>query len=421
MRDAGPLSAAPPVTTFLVADSGSAARVRLRRPAEPRGDGLWTMDLEVTDVARAGTYAGVLRLDPAAADSPKLKATVHVQDFILWPLLVLVAGALLGGLGRRYVELLRERNRVRTTLASAVRSYRRAAAGAPASLPPLAGAEIEAERIDDALRHADAASEVRRAADAATALVQRLARWVQLRNALTGLQAAVEGVPADPEIEASDAIQDAEALLGDRTPDAEDADAVAQHVQLLADQRAIVRLIGETWREHVRLRAVLGTGEDHPEARAALRHQDPRTIYTQTPGPGSRDEADVARLLRRLATAARTLRWHAAEARTIFLSATEEDAAGAPGPAAEPFRVPDPASLEAEVRTWDYALFAVSVVVVALAYLIPLYIGKAYGSWDDYLTAFAAGFAGTLVIPWDRLPLFAETLRAPKADVAKIA
>ncbi len=70
-----------------------------------------------------------------------------------------------------------------------------------------------------------------------------------------------------------------------------------------------------------------------------------------------------------------------------------------------PTRVPSTEQVLDGVRTWDWLLFGISLIVASLAYLLPLYAGKDWGSGFDYLTAFAAGFAGTVAINAALFPL----------------
>lgn len=437
LRNAAPLSSAPPVTTLLVADNGEAAAVRLRRPAQGVGDGLWTMELEVTDVDRSGDYAGVLRLNPSADEGPELEVTVAVQDFIVWPLLAIIAGALLGGVGRRYIEIRRTRARVLAVLSEAIAAYDAAEKDAPASLSRLygdvgipygrtrlpAGGGAQAPAVEDIIRrvrHAVTASGRQEAVDDAAALTARLKRWVDLRNAVVALETVKAGALLTPDLADTLATHDAEALLRDEPPAIDDVDDVAARITLLDEQKEILLLIAEVWKVRAK---VSGTAPPDTVARF-----DPREIYRRGPGLGNRRREDVALLLHRLEDARRRLLWLAGElpqdedhaAAAVAGAGDERREAGARR-AAEPVIVPSPEELEADVQSWDLAMFAVSVVVIGLAYLIPLYIGKAYGSWDQYLTAFAAGFAGTVVIPWERLPVFADPLREPEGDAAKVA
>lgn len=427
LRDAAALARRPPVATLLVGDTGDAARVRLRQPPVPRGDGLWTMELQMTDVDRAGTFTGVLRLDPDAPATSQLEVTMRVQDFIVWPLLVLIAGALLGGLGRRYVEVVRERARIRDALVRAHRAYAAAQEHRPANLDPLSEATMaEFAGVLDGVRRARTADALTQGAEAASGAAARLARWVALRNGYVALRAEVDGLPPEAP-PGSDAVRDARELLAGEPPDVDDADAVAAHVRLVADQTGILAAMAAVWRERARLRA-LGDAQDMP------RGTDPEDPYGLAGAPIARGPEDVRLLLDRLADMARALRLVVAERsgqqRLQTAGATSAPAVlaltGAPVPTAPTapvagpslVAVPDPEDLEADVRVLDLAMFAVTVLVVALAYLLPFYVGKAYGGWDDYLSAFLAGFAGMLVIPWDRLPLFAPTLRPAKADGA---
>jgi hypothetical protein len=64
----------------------------------------------------------------------------------------------------------------------------------------------------------------------------------------------------------------------------------------------------------------------------------------------------------------------------------------------------------------DWILFIVIAVVTAVGYMIPLYTST-WGTWEDWVAAFAAGVAGQVVIKWALLPAL-RSKRLPSAASA---
>jgi hypothetical protein len=83
--------------------------------------------------------------------------------------------------------------------------------------------------------------------------------------------------------------------------------------------------------------------------------------------------------------------------------------------------VTTPEEIRAGLRKVDWFMWPLATAVAVLAFFLPYYTGKSFGSLDDYGLAFAAGFVGTLVINWDQLPVFRSYKKADaeKAEAAK--
>jgi hypothetical protein len=77
-----------------------------------------------------------------------------------------------------------------------------------------------------------------------------------------------------------------------------------------------------------------------------------------------------------------------------------------------------PEQIRAQVRKTDSEIFWITAVLTALVYLAGKYSAD-WGSWEDYLFAFAAGAVAPTVITWSLLPL-SRSYR-PQAAAAPVA
>jgi hypothetical protein len=66
----------------------------------------------------------------------------------------------------------------------------------------------------------------------------------------------------------------------------------------------------------------------------------------------------------------------------------------------------------------DWGITIAIAVVTVVAYMLPLYTGS-WGTWQDWLTAFAAGFLGQVAIKWALMPIFqSRRIRVPAPGAA---
>ena len=61
----------------------------------------------------------------------------------------------------------------------------------------------------------------------------------------------------------------------------------------------------------------------------------------------------------------------------------------------------------------------IAIALVSAAAYIPTFYTPTWGSWTDYVGAFAAGFLGKAAINWAALPLF-QSLRPAKAASTEV-
>jgi hypothetical protein len=74
-----------------------------------------------------------------------------------------------------------------------------------------------------------------------------------------------------------------------------------------------------------------------------------------------------------------------------------------------------PEAIERSIRRDDWTAFMAQSAVLATAYMLTIYVGKDFGGVPAYLTAFTAGAAGKLALPWD---LVFRSTRPPAAAAA---
>jgi hypothetical protein len=394
--------------------------------------------LAVVDVPRSGRYTGQFVIDPTAKEPKATEVTVGVQDSLLWPLLAVLLGALVGGVLVKRYDVHRGGKLLRASLEDAVEPYRdekRRTNAVPEPLRrprrfyldetiPDSGRVYprwrRTRRRDEPLvpklyRQTFAIgdnAELASAAVAIQALVARFGRWQQLNAAYHVLVAQLQTPPdATPPAPPGTKIRDDCDFLLDMTavePAYDDqAKALAQK---LSEQAAVVDV-------YAAAKAKL------PSAQWAARHPiaDPDAIYGNAAPVEARTPADWQTLRYALLRALRLLghpegvaaieRECAAPSNKLLEDIIVDQRLGFEpleplrrfGRAAV-LRFESPEQIRRVVRRWDWAVFWLVAVLTALGYLLPFYTGKDYGSVEDYLTAFAAGAVIPAAIGWALLP-----------------
>jgi hypothetical protein len=67
------------------------------------------------------------------------------------------------------------------------------------------------------------------------------------------------------------------------------------------------------------------------------------------------------------------------------------------------------------VRVWDVFVFASHAGFAAVAYLLTIWVATQFGSWDQYLAVFAAGFIGKVALDQTLKPMRSTRLTPPAA------
>ncbi|MDQ4041346.1 MAG: hypothetical protein M3141_06310 [Actinomycetota bacterium] len=353
-------------------------------------------ELTIGNVPSAGKYAG--KLVPRGDRADELGLTVHVQDWFVYPLVVLVAGVMLGGYGLQHFELWRRGAVMRRTIGDARDKW--CAAARPPALDTF-DFDAASQPARDALHCPGSVDDLEMAWDAADQFLDCAQRWLRLAQSLDELGAALEAlVVADPQLprQRGTVRWDTEAMLAERYS-GDDGPAADAAVERITSQAVVVGLYTRALK--------LGGGT------AAA------TIYDEAGPEVDRSEWLTRRLTDRLSRLVRRLIGDAAltqprpEVRMLshFVDAGGMVAANRAARMADTFdvvaRLRDvqrpPEDVRRTIRLWDKTVFSLQASVIAVAFLLSAYVGKDFGGWESYFLVFAAGFAGTVAIPWQLL------------------
>ncbi len=458
--------------TIIEAGDGKEARVELRAPGKT-ASALKETTLRVTETDGAGEYTGKLSLpaeDGKAAEA--LDVTLRVQDRWWFPLIVLLLGALLGGGGSRWYELHRGRELLKAELKRGVAAYGEAQEkasgvaglktldeeiGDTTSWPswlkcrfgtdkPTAGARKLYCQVSTA-RTAEDLEDAKRAVDA---LLGKINRWRQLDHALRQLKVAVAAAQRTNDAPAADGQT---VLDQDEIPLPADDAASTSLATAIEGQAAAIVLYDQAlplWQQIAER-----YDELDPNDRAAFARYNPAQIYDRHTSMEARSVRTTARLLEQLRIALAGLRRIEKELPLVVdadlggfmfgiapdydvdarldllmrrgLSATEKARlfrvpvlsgvfSLVPGALAHlrPVDVRTPDQIVSDVRALDWVVFFVTMIVTTAVYMVGLYVGKSFGSWNDYVAAFGAGFLGQLAVNWALFPLARSYLPGAK-------
>lgn len=394
--------------------------------------------LEVVDVPRPGKYTGQFVIDPTAKEPKAAEVTVDVQDSLIWPLLAVLLGALVGGVLVKRYDVYRGGKLLRASLEDAVEPYRNEKRRAndveeefrrpgrfylvnavPESgrvYPRWRRTPRREERLVPKLyRQTYAIGDNAQLASTAVAvkrLADRFARWQQLNAAYHALVARLKTPPqgTSPAPAGTKIRSDADFLLDMTAVEPADDDEAKLLAERLSEQAAVVEIY-----------AAAKAKVPSPAWATQYAIADPDAIYAQAPAVEARTLAGWHALRYELLRALRLL------AHPQGVAAIQRECAAGSNKGLdqiligerfgieplEPLRrfgraavlhFETPEQIRRVVRRWDWAVFALVSALTALAYLLPFYTGKDYGSLEDYLTAFAAGAIVPTAISWALLP-----------------
>lgn len=402
--------------------------------------GSFDVPVRVDEAKLTGKFTGSIPLAPETGSTTTIPVEVQVQDGFWWPLIVLAIFGFLGGYLVQHHNLNRRRAILQNTLRERIQSYRKAQAELPEIEPvdevligvePLYPTRSECRAKPRSLGHVgglfcdidDCKSDEEFTAAAARVaeVLAPIDRWERRADAYRALEAALTetAVPDD-----DPARQDAEGLLVTAAVDPETADAVTALLDRMRGQRLILP-------EYAALRDAWDALSD--AKKAASPELDPANVYKREAG---RDKAATLALRVALATAERRARdlkkapdvvveelkevtgpggvailaraTAAAAASRVPLSFFQEGATAEPASqAAAPPR--DTHRILSRVKWWDGVIATITVLLTAVAYLLPKYGTHTFGSWEDYLQLAAVAFLGSivtggLVLNWELFP-----------------
>lgn len=361
--------------------------------------------IEVTGASGVGTASTTVDLGGEAKPSQEIEVVVQVGDAIWFPLFVIIAGALLGKLLPTWWDIWRQGELLAPELRKAIAAYKEAKEGGdgPDSLDGrLTGFEATAKQLEGVSR----ASTLEEASAAAKSAIDQLEGWIAVRKALANLAKAVSEAkpvlgtsPAStkrPLLDSSDLLERSFTVSGDLAQSERWAKAIALQAEALQQYAAICTAAAlpnadgaDEWQqlkvEALQTYLAAGPPLSRSPRKAELLVETLRQIHGWKPGElGAQQRAAVLAMAASLSLRETALPFPFEEVVTR---------------AFEWFQPKGGRSQEevmARVRTGDWAIFLAVLLVSALAYLLPVYAGGPFGTWQQYLAAFVAG-AGTQV------------------------
>ena len=389
-------------------------------PKEGKRPRVREVEVNAGDIEHVGDYSGEIRLGRASEGTEAIPVTVKVQDWFLWPFFVLLLGAALGGYLMQRYDIHRNRDLHRSALKRAV--GRREEIDRLAERAGVYGA-------DDLLGPPDRRYPGRKACDIAADRARLPALWCEIHQTaeddeFVGLTAAVNAFIDDLErrwalVEAAAELRDAlDALPRNATPEiAKLADSLLLDIRDeppddRADEEALTKMLRGHARVFQKVKAIFvaatlvhrpaewvegeiaeaavpysGRLLSDPEAVDDLR-QDLAGLLERIVS-GQTDELEDVRVVHgpRFAFAGGV-----GDGRGLL----RDLRGGRPAVEEEQDRR-TPEQIVSALRRWDLWRAVVTVLVTAVAALLPIYVGENFGTWDDYLTVFAAGFLGQAV------------------------
>jgi hypothetical protein len=413
--------------TLAGSESGELVEVQLRRSgSQPRGlpANVIAAEAAVATEAVPGTYKGEFALD----EKRSLAIVVKVRDHIVWPILFVFVGALVGALATWFFDRYRRRQHLLSEVKRLVETYQAATSAQDELLTARFGAEPprphrlewpavpELERykcrpedasaqITDAPRQLlrlwcqlerAGSDDLERLAPLVDELDAALAVWLEIASELRALLIAVALVPDDSGI-----WSDSRGIVADAAVDAVDDDERAARIARIRRQVNVIaayKVVDDLFRET-------------SDRGTHINTLDPAAIYRAAGPERERSEASTQELLTRFAAARdRLLRIgpgpRRADERQVFALAgrafvpvlasnlSQAAAALAPRQLAAPQRALSSREMLRSLRRWTLLASILSAVVATAAYVLPFYAGDDFGSLADYAGALLAGGLG---------------------------
>lgn len=422
--------------TTINSDTGGSATVKLKRNSDSRSS------LRVTRLDRHGAYAGKLVLDPDAEKPRSLAVDIKTRDFLLWPLTFVLAGAWFGARVLRWNDVRRNRNLVQAMIKDSVDPYLDARKGPdgpdkrpdrfylkdllptdgspvypqgndcanPDNLAPVPGLYCKAASIDGEQALSDLLPEV-------TEITGNFDRWRKVEEAIDALKGAVATLPDDARY---NPMREDAALLAVRADVEPNDDRAASELVLLFHEEAAVAAAynharqmydkqPDGWRDmHKKVDPTLDlaalpgpairTAANAEQGALTLLYKAAALQHPERIPPDSEPDEQEARLdeLMESFSVRRARRFLQPDLQGIVIAARDL--------ASDNVDTRTPEQIRAEVRKTDTEIFWITAALTALVYLAGKY-SASWGSWEDYLFAFAAGAVAPTVITWSLLPI----------------
>ena len=420
---------------YLVSGSGGQLRADLADPIVRPSQSVITARLRIADIS-PGEYAGTVSLGPPAEKPPALEVTLKARDGFLWPWIVLVVGMFVGLGGTWAYDSWRRRRVLQSAVvdAAAWLQFVPCPKGVYDIQSGLVGDDVNKNLFPRGIACRGqtlgvpklyckiARSWTGEALDGRTeevqALLARTDRWYRAGAALHAMNAA-SGLIL-PERELAGIRNETSALAQSVATEPADDEAELTISRIKA-QAQVLSIFAEAWR------LFLKAGSPSASSPAAL--------YAGVPAATERSPEDSRKLIGRLRSLAIALQQATAPpielGTTLFLF-------GAPGeslatnlttPAAAEPEVAEPpwtvdeggfqlsSRIRRRLRVFDVLIFGSHVLVATAAFLLPIWLASSFGSLDQYIAVFAAGFLGKVALDEAIAPVRSVRL-APIAPVA---
>jgi hypothetical protein len=394
--------------TLLASSAGHSMKARLveAEDTQPVPDGLTEQRLVVADLSAVGTYAGNLELEPG---SDKIAVEAKVRDIILWPLVIVGVGALIGGYGATRFQRWRTRRLLLAEVERVRAEYQSRKETSPIGPPPAAASDEALTGLTSEISSAQSSEEL----DELTERVRGARDAVRVWRAIdTAARAVIEvsHVPPDADVVDTDtqASLDATKWLSD------DVAAATRVAAALRRQQRILRAFARayaSWPEEAIRRYRVHTGAFGDDAKTAVlvgslerTPEQPDLIFVL---PDQDEPPFVADYLESLRQGDR------------LLASTTLDAFGV-APARHVTHVElSPEQIERPVRRWDRRIAIATFFLTILAFVLSVYDDD-FGTWDDYAKALGAGLLGQVggAALWNLFPGL-RSYRLPLAKPSK--
>lgn len=418
----------------LASDSGSRLGIILRDPTDGDDSMPAGVSVHLGGATSAGAYKGAVPFDPSDPESKTLMVTVHVQDFVLWPLLAVAVGSAAAYL----FAVRRDQQRPKDVLLARIAGLAGPfpiATTCPYRLtklptrqpswrcPPAAGAS----RLEDLYCAVETARNLEALDEVATEVadisdgVGHLERACKLQKALV---TAIEehqppgDVPPPMFAHAQKLIDTAPTVataadakkLADSLAD--QAVAIGEWAEAKASIDAAEEVYGRVAGKKVSDADEAVVHEHHPAGIRVAFLMPAKTLEDMTSEEVVRRAKETLATLTAIESAYPT---PPAQGQPAFRPSAVQSVGAAMRDTVEAIgaSVPTSPSILATVRRGDWIEFAVTYLATVALYLGVIYVGKDFGSLWGYLTAFLAGLGGALVIDWQILPWY-RTLRPAK-------
>lgn len=422
---------------YLAVGKDGKATVTVGAPREV--DGETRSRISVTGASGTGTASTVVNLGGGEGkESQQLEVALLVGDEIWFPLLIVFLGALIGKLLPTWWDTRRERKLLSGDLEDAIAAYEaeEPLSGTPPNhLKSLTADELKKiKQLKSQLSGVILPKTLEKQAEEAKEAADRLAGWVAVHKALRELGEAVrlaKPLLARAQHRAQRPLLDSLELL-DRPleigPDLARSEGWATEIVLQAEALKLYASIH-----------VAGSAGDADEEAKEIAKEGLDAYLAAAP-PLGRAPGSAEALVEKLRQIHGWLYEPPSDKRI------EAALAAAPGPVPESFASPgdllgfvkqavslvwphgghSPEEVMSRVRRGDWAIFLVVLAISAIAYLVPVYTPAPFGSFIQYLGAFAAG-AGLQVaitgaaVPWARSMKASGGEEGEKKDAAPAA